>query len=90
MCENFDILHHLDRNADATASSTTLKVMSCPNSTASTNSCWAIENTTLDGDETANTEAIYGAAALWIYLDLQNDGVIADPQVTVICNGPSY
>ena len=88
-CENLDILYHLDIDADGTASSTTVNVMSCPNSTASTNSCFVLQDWTLDGDETTHTEAIYGAAALWIYLDFQNDGTINDPQVTLLCRGPA-
>ena len=88
LCENHDILYHLDVNGDATASSATVAMRSCPTATADADACWIAENLTLDGNPATNTEAIFGYKALWIYGDLQNVGVIADPLISIACNLP--
>ena len=47
-----------------------------------------LENVTLDGDPATNTEAIYGAAGEWIYVDVVA-WVDDEPRVIVRCNpGP--
>jgi hypothetical protein len=51
---------------------------------SATGLCWSIENLTLDGDSSTNTEAIYGADSEWIYADF---GSITDdtPRLIVKC-----
>ena len=87
-CFHVDILHHLDVNGDATASSTTIKMRSCPTASADADACWVIENVTLNGAPATDTEGLGRIPALYIYGDLQADGTINDPQLTVICRGP--
>jgi len=95
-CENIDILFYEDMD-DGGGSANTVKVYSCGaaedgSGVGPTNAgfnpagfCWAIENTTLDGNETTNTEAIYGAAAEWIYADIIA-WVDVTPLLVVRCN----
>ena len=84
-CENFDVFYWTDANVDATVSTNTVQVRHCPGSTTSATGCWAIENVTLTG--TTPAEAIYGAAAIWIYGDF-DAAINNDPRITVHCNGP--
>lgn len=86
-CENFDIIF----NPDFTGSDTDAEVAirSCVTRAANTNACWIIENDTLDGDPTdadADPEAIYGAAAVWIYVDVTTTAGGDDARVLVHCN----
>jgi len=95
-CENIDILYWLDVD-DGGASANTMRVYACSAATDAsgaaptasgfdpTGFCWIIENTTLDGDPATNTEAIYGAAAIWIYADVVSF-VAVTPLLAVSCN----
>jgi len=84
-CENFDVFYFVDLNGDATASTNTVQIRSCPSSTADADACWPIQNVTMTGATPA--EAIYGAAAIWIYGDF-NAAINNDPRVLIKCNGP--
>lgn len=84
-CENFDVFYWTDRGADGTASTNTVQIRACPSSTTSATACWPIQNVTLTGASPA--EAIYGAAAVWIYADF-DAAINNDPRVIVKCNGP--
>lgn len=95
-CENIDIFFFEDMD-DGGASKNEMKVYSCGaavdgSGVGPTNAgfnpagvCWVIENVTLDGDESTNTEAIYGAAAVWIYADVST-WVAVTPLLIVHCN----
>jgi hypothetical protein len=98
-CENIDVLYFKDLDAGG-AGNTTINVYSCGSPTDGngagptdagwdgTGVCWIIENETLDGNPVSSDEAIYGAAAEWIYI---NPAIwdSATPRVIVRCNGPS-
>lgn len=84
-CENFDVLFEPDfGGAGATA---TVRIYNLATPTASTAAGWIIENLTLDGDPATNTEAIYGAAGVWIFVDVVlGPGGGEDARVIVHCN----
>jgi len=87
-CENVDVLFFDDSDGDGTASGINGVVRSCPSASADAQGCWAVENLTLDGDPATNTEAIYGFAANWIYIDY--GGAETDDASTLVivrCNG---
>jgi hypothetical protein len=95
-CENFDIFFYEDMD-DGGGSANEVEIYSCGaavdgSGVGPTNAgfnpagiCWVIENATLDGDETANTESIYGVAGVWIYADVST-WVAVTPLVVVHCN----
>ena len=70
----------------------------CPNTSLTTadgagtgaeKSCWKLENVTFDGNPATNTEAVYGAAANWVFWDQISYTTVAEPiRVIVRCNGP--
>lgn len=79
LCENADVFYLDNADGDSTVSTTTANLRICGKDQAATSAgCFAIENVTLDGDETTDTEAIYGFAGTSVYLDLLNDG--ANPE----------
>ncbi len=88
LCENASVRYFTDRNGDATASSATVSIRSCPSETADADACWILENIALDGVASTNTEAIYGFDAEWIYADMLNVGTINDPQINIRCSLP--
>ena len=95
-CDNFDVLFFADID-DAGADANTINVYSCGNPTDGSGVgptaagwnpvgvCWILENLTLDGVAATNTEAIYGAAGEWIYV---NTVAFVDdtPRVIIRCN----
>ena len=102
MCDNYDVLFFPDRDG-AADDVVTANVYVCGNPTdasgddppdagwSATGLCWVLENVTLDGEPATNTEAIYGAAGEWIYINMI--GIDAspdsdDPLVIVRCNPP--
>ena len=97
-CDNFDVLFWFDID-DAGADANTVNIYSCANPTDGSGVgpdavgwnaagvCWLLENVTLDGDPATNTEAIYGAAGEWIYVDVLA-WVDDTPRVIVRCNPP--
>lgn len=85
-CENFDVFFWTDRGMDGTASTNTVQIRHCPSgSSTHTTACWPIQNVTLTGATPA--EAIYGAAAAWIFGDF-DAAINNDPRVLIKCNGP--
>jgi len=89
-CENIDILFFPDFDSDAAASGATIQVRSCaPGAVLGTDGCWAMENLTLDGVPSTNTEAIYGIAASDLFVDVIAYATPTEPvRVVVRCNGP--
>lgn len=83
-CENVDVRFNPD--IDGSDTTGTVNVMGCVNSTANTNACSIIENTTLDGDESTSTDVINGAGEAWIWVDTQTDPSGGDARVLVVCN----
>lgn len=94
-CENIDLLWYDDVDGDTTAAGATAVIDSCPDSGLSTANggageaaCWAIENLTLDGNPATNTEAIYGVAANWIFVEMVAYATVTEPaRLIVRCNG---
>jgi hypothetical protein len=96
-CENIDILFAQDLS-QAGASTSTANIYSCMSPTdasgdgptdagwSAADTCWIMENITLDGISSTNTEAIYGSAAVWIYSDTVIYGAADTPRVIVRCN----
>ena len=94
-CENFDALYFRDPDGDTDNTTITLTVEACASdiaddtsATVDEQSCWPIENLTLDGIVTTNTEAIYGASAVWIYVNAAGVNDTAFGQLIIKCNGP--
>jgi hypothetical protein len=89
-CENFDVFFYDDVDGDAVSGDATVIIRNCPTPTADTDGCWAIENLTLNGDPAVNTEAIYGAAGTWIFVEVVTYATLTEPiRVIVRCNGPA-
>lgn len=87
-CENIDIFFYDDTDGDGTLGDAEAIMRNCPSASADAQGCWAIENVTLDGDAATGTEAIYGAAAVWIYLDVTAYATTAEPVAAIVrCNG---
>jgi hypothetical protein len=94
-CENIDLLWFDDVEGDGVVAGATAVISSCPTSDLSTANggvgeaaCWAIENVTLDGVPGTNTEAIYGVAANWIFVEMVAYATVAEPaRLLVRCNG---
>lgn len=85
-CENIDIFFL--SQFDGTNNDSTANIMCSQGSAANANTSFIIENTTLDGDESADTEAIYGASCVHLWVDPQvNDpNNPRDSRVQVKCN----
>jgi hypothetical protein len=92
-CENIDILYFVDTDGDGTDNTVTVGIRSCPSAAAGdavgdSDMCWLIENVTLTG--AYPTDAIYGAAAGWIFVDTGGTdigGQEAQQELIVRCNG---
>lgn len=86
LCDNIDIF--FDGDLDGTNTDSTANIMCAVVRESSANTAFIIENTTLDGDASTNTEAIYGASCIWLWVDPQ----VNDPnsprnsRVAVKCN----
>lgn len=87
-CENVDALFWSDVDGDAVASGATVQVRSCPTAVADPEACWIVENVTLDGLSATNTEAIYGFAGSYIYMDVTAYATPTEAvQLAIRCNG---
>lgn len=97
-CENMDVLFFPDTGG-ADADAAVADVYICGSRTdasgdgpqdagwSPTGICWLLENVQLDGNPATNTEAVYGAAAVDLYVDFS--GITTDdPRVIVRCNNP--
>jgi hypothetical protein len=98
-CDNFDVLFFPDKDGAADDAGVTMQIYSCAAPTdasgdsppdagwSATGLCWLLQNATLDGDPSTDTEAIYGAAAEWIFA-LAANVVDDEPVVILRCNPP--
>jgi hypothetical protein len=96
-CENIDVIFAQDLS-QAGASTSTVNIYSCNSPTdasadgptdagwSAADTCFILENVLLDGIVATNTEAIYGAAATWIYADTVTFGAADTPRTIVRCN----
>ena len=83
-CDHLDAL--VFNMTDGTTDDVALQIRSCPTATASSTTCWAVENVTLNGDASSDTEAIYGFPAMWIYVDMITNTNSDDVRVAIRCN----
>lgn len=86
-CENIDIFWNSIITAN-TFTNTVIARNCFTQGTRNANMCWAIENLTLTGNPADNTEAIYGASAVWLYADVQAHAASGTARMLVKCNGP--
>jgi len=84
-CDTIDIVYESDMSGAGTAISA--QILSCVSASASTNTCKAIENTTLAG--TASSFELRGIGAMWVYG--QGSGTIGseNPRIAIGCKGPT-
>jgi hypothetical protein len=88
-CENFDVFFEADLATTDTVGKA--KVYWCASSASAdvANTCLLITNTTLDGIASTATDAIYGAAAVWIAVEASTNPSGDLSRLMVRCNGPS-
>ena len=97
-CREFEVLFSQDLS-QAGASTSTVNVYACTSPTdasgdnptvaatwSAADTCFILENITLDGIVATNTEAIYGAAGTWIYSNTVIYGAADTPRTIVRCN----
>ena len=96
-CENIDIFYWDDADGDGVAGGGTVQARSCPTTdalrtdtdTVQDAACFIMENLTLDGVPSTNTEAIYGIAANRMKITVTAYATTSEPiRVEVRCNGP--
>jgi hypothetical protein len=86
-CENFSFRFFPD--IDGVETNGTITVLICGDDAVANvpNACFVLENVTLDGDPSTNTEAVYGADATWAIVDIGAAcGATANCRVEFACN----
>ena len=88
-CENFDVFFEADLASTATVGEAKVYWCASPVAADVANTCLLIANTTLDGIASTATDAIYGAAAVWIMVEASTTPAGDLSRLMVRCNGPA-
>jgi hypothetical protein len=86
-CENYSIRFFPD--IDGVETNGTIEFLVCGDDDIANvpNACFVLEDTTLDGDETSDTESVYGADGTWGVVDIiVACGATANCRVEFACN----